>query len=622
MNERIFQWFEALVDPLAERAAERAAVRPPPETVRFFRFYLEPIRGVLILTLVVFLVATLADMAIYLFMGRILDWMRETPPEHFLAEHGWSLFGMFVIVGIVRPVATLTSRALLTLAIAPGLTNAVRWHNHRYLLRQGIDFFTNDFSGRIAQKVLQTGRALRDAMTNVLEGIWMLVVYLIGIVLLFAAMHPIMMIPVLIWVGFYLLVIRVQVPPVRQRSEALSEATSKLTGRIVDTYTNIQSVLLFARHDREANYAAEGIARHTAANHALVRRVLSMVTSLTVINTMLIVSVAALSIWLWSENRISVGEIAVVNSLVIRVNHMSGWILRSIANLFENIGSVENGIKLVSRPLAVTDREDAGRLAVSDGRIRFDAVSFGYGAAVNGTDVVPAHVIRNCSFTIEPGERVGLVGRSGAGKSTLVSLLLRFHDVDAGAVTIDGQDVREVTQQSLRRQIAVVSQDTSLLHRPIRENIAYGASDASESDILHAAERARVTEFLPDLVDPQGRKGLDAFVGERGVKLSGGQRQRIAIARVFVKNAPLLVLDEATSALDSEIEHEIQASLLELMEGKTVLAIAHRLSTLKAMDRLLVIDAGEIVESGSHQELLDAGGIYAALWQRQTGGFV
>jgi len=428
----------------------------------------------------------------------------------------------------------------------------------------------------------------------------MMVIYLIGLVWLFVDIHSILLMPLIIWLLFYIVVVIRMVPPVRNRSAALSEAISMVTGRIVDSYTNIQAVKLFAHHDLEDDFAADGIRIHTKAFHRMMRLILNMTVALTILNTVLIVSVAALSLWLWFEQSITLGEIAVVNGLVIRLNHMSGWILRTITSLFENVGVVQNGMETIAKPQQIIDTPNAQDLLVKEGRIEFDRVSFAYQNAnennehaITGSATVRQipTVIEGCSLTIEAGERVGLVGVSGAGKSTLINLLMRFHEVDVGEIRIDGQSLASVTQDSLRRQ-------------------------------MYAAEAAAAAEFIPDLVDTKGRRGLDALVGERGVKLSGGQRQRIAIARVMLKNAPILILDEATSALDSDVEAAIQQKLDQLMHGKTVLAVAHRLSTIASLDRLVVLQAGQIVESGTHQQLIDHKGVYYRLWTRQSGGFL
>ncbi len=609
-QDRMYAYFERLFDPLAASDVRR----PPRSTAAFFWHFLGPVRWLLIATLLISGIAAVAELSLYAFLGQLVDWMMTSTPETFLDDHSWGLVGMAVVAVLLRPVATLASRGLMTLSLVPGLTNRVRWLNHRYVLRQSLEYFQNDYAGRIAQKVLQTGHAVREAVVNVIDGVWFLLIYLFGTLALFAGIDWRLLLPVLAWTLAYAAVIYFMVPPVRRKSAAMSEAHSMLTGRVVDSYTNIQSVKLFAHTEREDAFAQEAVARHTQAFRNLNRSIFAMTVSLTLVNTALIVLVAAVAVVLWLNAGISVGAIAVAVGLIIRLTQMSGWILRTVTHLFENIGTVQNGIETISQPYAVTDRPEAADLVVAEGEVRFENIGFHYGQE--------GGVIENLTLTVAPGEKVGIVGRSGAGKSTLVNLLLRFYDLESGRILIDGQDISEVTQASLRAQIAMVTQDTALLHRSIRDNILYGRPEASEEEMVRAAELAEAAAFIPELHDLRGRRGYDAHVGERGVKLSGGQRQRIAIARVILKDAPILVLDEATSALDSVVEAAIQSQLQHLMQGKTVIAIAHRLSTIAAMDRLVVVDKGHIVEEGSHAELLARGGLYAQLWERQSGGFL
>jgi len=607
---RLFGYLETLFDPL--RAAP--VVRPPDRVSAFYAHFLAPHSRLIAVTLFAGLVAALAEFSLYVFVGLLVDWVDVTPADQFLAAHGLALAGMAFIVLVLRPVSVLASRGLTNLALVPGLTILVRWHSHRYVLRQSLQFFHNDFAGRIAQKVTQTGPAVRESVVNVIDGIWFLLIQIVATVILFVAIDWRLMLPLMGWTMAYIAVIGFMVPGVRGRSAALSETNSGLSGRIVDSYTNIQPVKLFAHAEFEDAFAREAFTRHLNAFRSLMRAIVSMTVVLTAINGVMIFATAGIAIFVWTEGNMTAGAIAVTLGLAIRINQMSGWVLRTVTSLFENIGTVENGIATISQPNVLVDRKDAGTLQVSEGRIRFDHVRFHYGQETG--------VLDDFDLKIEPGEKIGLVGPSGAGKSTVVNLLLRFYDLEGGRIMIDGQDIAGVSQNSLRASIGVVTQDTSLLHRSVRDNIRYGRPDATEEQIRQAAADAQADLFIPDLIDPQGRQGYDAHVGERGVKLSGGQRQRIAIARVMLKDAPILLLDEATSALDSEVEAAIQDNLDRLMQGKTVIAIAHRLSTIAAMDRLVVMDQGQIIEAGGHEALLRRGGLYARLWNRQSGGFI
>ncbi|MEZ5538067.1 MAG: ABC transporter ATP-binding protein [Thiolinea sp.] len=603
-------FFSSLVDPAAFGPIEK----PPEKVADFFRYYLRPIRKLLIITLVLSGIATGTELLLYVYLGQIVDWMTSNDPAQFFEQYTPALLLMLVVAVFIRPLTLLMSRGLISFAITVGWGNTIRWHNHRYVVRQSLNYFQNDFAGRIAQKVMQTGNSARESVLNVVDGLWLLIIYLVGIIWLFIDLDWRLLLPVLVWAVGYVLVIMTLVPPVRKKSASLSEANSQWLGQVVDGYSNIQSLKLFATPELEDRHTGSYMQRHTNAFYALMGSIFDMTISLVLLNTLLIVGTAAISIYLWQAGEVSIGAIAIANAIIMRVNQMSGWILRTITSLFEHIGTVQNGIDTIAQDNEVTDQPGAGELVLTRGEIHYEHVGFAYNKG--------NHVVRDFNLTIRPNEKIGMVGRSGAGKSTLVNLLLRFHDVSSGRILIDGQDVAAVTQNSLRANIAMVTQDTALLHRSVRDNIRYGRPQATDAEIEHAAQLAGVDQFIEQLIDPGGNRGYDALVGERGVKLSGGQRQRIAIARVILKDAPILILDEATSALDSEVEEIIQSRLTTLMEGKTVIAIAHRLSTIAAMDRLIVVDGGQISEQGTHKELLDKQGLYAKLWERQSGGFL
>ena len=587
----------------------------PPSTVwSFYLYYLRQVWPSFAALLVVGLASALIEVSLFSYLSRIIDMVNHSTPATLFRDNWPILLWMGAVALILRPIFIALHDMLVHQSISPSMTSMIRWQNHNYVLRQSLNFFQNDFAGRIAQRIMLTGSSLRDSAVQLVDAIWHVLIYAVTSLVLFAGADWRLMIPLIIWMVAYSASLRFFVPRVKARSVVSSEARSKLMGTIVDGYTNIATIKLFAHSDLERQYAREAIQEQTEKTQNAGRMVTSMDLTLSALNGLLIVSTSGLALWLWSQSLISVGAIALATGLVIRLVNMSGWIMWVVNGIFENIGTVQDGLKTIAQPLSVQDAPQAKQLKVTRGNIRFEDVRFDYGGG--------RQVINGFNLDIKPGEKIGLIGPSGAGKSTLVNLLLRLYDLNAGRIVIDDQDIAAVTQESLRSQIGMITQDTSLLHRSIRENLLYGRPDASEEELQLAIHRARADEFIPLLSDSLGRTGLDAHVGERGVKLSGGQRQRVAIARVLLKDAPILIMDEATSALDSEVEAAIQESLESLMQGKTVIAIAHRLSTIAKMDRLVVLDKGGIAEMGSHQELLAQNGLYARLWQHQTGGFV
>lgn len=606
----LYRRFERLIDPFRD-VPERM---PPSDVVRFYVYYLRQVWPVFLVLMVVGLIAALIEVALFSYLGRIVDLAQSTAPADFFNVHGRELIWMAVVALILRPIFFGLHDMLVHQSINPSMTNLIRWQNHRYVLKQSLGFFQNDFAGRIAQRIMQTGNSLRDSAVQVVDAIWHVLIYTISALVLFAEADWRLMIPLVLWVISYVGALAYFIPQVKHRSVIASDSRSKLMGRIVDGYTNITTLKLFAHTRQEEDYAREAIDDQTRKTQMAGRVVTSMDVSITFFNGLLIAGTTGLALWLWTQSLVSVGAIALATGLVIRIVNMSGWIMWVVGGIFENVGQVQDGMQTIALPRQVIDAPDAKPLVVNHGEVRFDQVAFSYGKG--------GGLISGLDLTVRPGEKIGLVGPSGAGKSTLVNLLLRLYDLEGGRILIDGQDIAHVTQESLRAQIGMVTQDTSLLHRSIRDNLLYGRPDASEAELQDAIQKARASEFIPQLSDAEGRTGLDAHVGERGVKLSGGQRQRIAITRVLLKDAPILILDEATSALDSEVEAAIQESLETLMQGKTVIAIAHRLSTIARMDRLVVLEHGRVVESGSHAELLAHGGLYARLWRHQTGGFV
>jgi ATP-binding cassette, subfamily B, multidrug efflux pump len=600
-----------------ERALEPtrppASPAPPARLVAFYWHFARQAKGLLAALFVAGFLVALLDSLTPAFVGRLVTLLTTSTPQRLFAQSGHWLLGMALILVVVRPAALMAQNLLANQAIAANVSNLIRWQNHWHVARQAWVFFQNDFAGRIATKVMQTGPALRESLVALLTGVWYILVYGSSALLMLAAADRRLALPMVFWFGGYVALLWVFVPRMRDRSQHVSEARSVLTGRIVDTYTNILTVKLFARGREEDAYVREAVDRHTGLFHASLRLNTLLNVSLTTLNALLVTGTGATAVVLWTRGAVSVGTVAMALPLAWQIASMAGWVAQNVTSIFENVGVVQEGMSAIARPILLTDRSDAASLVVRRGEIGFEGVRFGYGRQCG--------LIDGLTLKVRAGEKCGLVGRSGAGKSTLVNLLLRFFDLEGGRILVDGQDIAHVTQESLRAQISVVTQDTSLLHRSIRDNIRYGRPDATEAQIIAAAELAHAREFIAELEDFRGRRGFEAHVGERGVKLSGGQRQRIAIARVILKNAPILVLDEATSALDSEVEAAIQSSLSTLMAGKTVIAIAHRLSTIAQMDRLVVLERGRIVEQGAHGELLRYGGHYATLWRRQSGGF-
>ncbi|PSH64484.1 ABC transporter ATP-binding protein [Phyllobacterium sophorae] len=606
----MFRWFEERLEPFP--SAEPG--EPPKSLVAFCLHYTKGVwPWIAVMAVCTSLIAVL-EVSMYGFLGGIVDWLSNHSRETFLADEGWKLALIAGVVLVVMPGVVLVDSLVIHQTLLGNYPMRIRWMVHRYLVRQSMTFFQDEFAGRISTKLMQTSLAVRETVMKLLDVLNYVIVYFSGTLIIAAAADWRLMMPFLVWLAAYLSLMWYFIPKLQVVSKKQADARSTMTGRIVDSYTNIATVKLFSHSKREEGYAREGMQDFLSTAYTQMRMVTAFHVGLYAINCLLLFSVSGIAIWLWLGSAISVGAVAVGIGLVLRLNGMSQWIMWEMSALFENIGTVEDGITSISLPRLVTDVPDAPELIVSAGAITFDAIGFHYGKG--------AGVIDRLSLDIRPGEKIGLVGKSGAGKSTLVNLLLRFYDLESGHIRIDGQDISQVKQDSLREHIGMITQDTSLLHRSIRDNILYGRPDASDELMYQAVRNARADGFIEAATDPKGRRGFDAHVGERGVKLSGGQRQRIAIARVMLKDAPILIMDEATSALDSEVEAAIQDNLYRLMQGKTVIAIAHRLSTIAALDRLVVMDKGRIVESGSHEELIAANGIYAGLWARQSGGFL
>ena len=606
----MFAIFERLLKPTD--APERSA--PPPGFVAFFWHFARQAKSLFAALFAAGLMVALLDSTIPVFMGRIVTLITAGRPEELFSKFWPHLLGMALVLLIARPFALTTQNLIANQAISANVSNRIRWQNHWYVVRQSWTFFQNDFAGRIANRVMQTGPAIRETLVALLTSVWYIMVYGTTAMILLASADPVLALPVALWFSGYLLMLRALVPRMRDRSKEVSEGRSMLTGRIVDSYTNILTVKLFARAREEDAYVRDAIDQHTGLFYRSLRLNTLFGFCLSTLNALLVTGTGAMALLLWTRGKVEVGTVAMALPLAWQIVNIAGWVAWQITSIFENVGVIQEGMMTIARPITLTDPPGAASLKVTRGEICFEDMHFGYGRE--------SGVIAGLNLTVRPGEKIGLLGRSGAGKSTLVNLMLRFFDLEGGRILIDGQDIASVTQESLRAQISMVTQDTSLLHRSIRDNIRYGRPLASEAEVVAAAKLAHADEFIRELEDWKKRRGYDAQVGERGVKLSGGQRQRVAIARVILKDAPILVLDEATSALDSEVEAAIQSSLGALMAGKTVIAIAHRLSTIARMDRLIVLERGRIVEQGTHQQLMRLGGHYAALWRRQSGGFL
>ena len=606
----MLRWFETRLDPYPQGEP----VEPPKGLLAFCLHYSEGAKRWLALMAVAAAGVAIGEIIIFGFIGDVVNWLAGADPDTFLQTDGWKLALMGAMIVFIVPGIALISTLTMHQTLLGNFPQRIRWMAHRYLIRQSMSYFQDEFAGRIGAKLMQTSLAVREVVMKLLDMLVYVVVYFTGAVILAASADWRLAIPFLVWLAAYVSMMIYFIPRMGRISQAQADARSMMTGRIVDSYTNIATVKLFSHSNREESYAKEAMDGFLDTVYRQMRlfTVLNMLVLWS--NALLLFSVGATGIWLWMGGLMSPGSLAVSLGLVMRFQGMSQWVMWEMSSLFENIGTVKDGISSISLPRVVADKPEAKPLPPVKGDIRFENVSFHYGKESGVIDGMNLHV--------RPGEKIGLVGRSGAGKSTIVNLLLRFYDRADGKILIDGHDIGLVTQDSLRANIGVVTQDTSLLHRSVRENILYGRPDATEDMMRAAAEQAEASDFVQTLSDPQGRKGYDAHVGERGVKLSGGQRQRIAIARVLLKNAPILVLDEATSALDSEVEAAIQGQLQMLMHGKTVIAIAHRLSTIAMMDRLVVLDKGRIVEQGTHAQLVDSGGIYSQLWHRQSGGFI
>ncbi|MGN6488396.1 MAG: ABC transporter ATP-binding protein [Devosia sp.] len=612
MLNRVVAWFDARYSPVA-----LAADTQPPMGVGKFTFYFaKQFRGAFLLRLVLVAIGSIADAMMPIFVGTVVGLLATTPPGQMFELHWQTFLLMILVIAVIRPITFLLDTVLRNHAIVPNLVDLVRWQSHWHVIRQSWTYFQNDFAGRIANKIMQAGDSVETTINMTIDAVWYAAIFVIVALTVMAGLDWVLLVPIGIWLLLYGILFTIVMPLIAKHSEDLSEAKSVMTGRIVDSYTNIHTLKTFSTDGHEDAYVADSVNDHAVEFRKLMRVFTYMWSTLFLLNAGLVISISWLALSSWNNGTLNAAAVATAIPFALQIMNMSGWILDVGSNVFRQIGTTRDSMETIAQPIAMQDPPTAPKLVVREGGIEFRDVSFNYWRGKEGT------VMEGFNLAIRPGEKVGLVGRSGAGKSTMVNLLLRLFDVESGSIRIDGQDVREVTQESVRAAIGLVSQDTSLLHRSVRENIKYGRQTATDEEMICAAEQAKVADVIAGLMDPKGRRGYDAHVGERGVKLSGGQRQRVAIARVLLKNAPILILDEATSALDSEVEAAIQDQLVSLMQGKTVIAIAHRLSTIAAMDRLVVLEKGQIVEEGTHAELLARGGHYAQLWERQSGGFL
>ncbi|HEV7344764.1 MAG TPA: ABC transporter ATP-binding protein [Devosia sp.] len=612
MFNRVIDYFDHLYAPTA-----LTENRQPPQGLKpFVSYFIGQFRAAFIARIILVAIGSVADALMPVFVGLVVGMLATTNPGDIFTEHGQTFLFMIAVVVLLRPLVFLLDTLIRNHGIIPNLVDLVRWQSHWHVIRQSWTFFQNDFAGRVANKIIQAGEAIEIGVNLTIDAAWYALVFVVVAIVVMAQLDPVLLVPVGIWLLVYAILFTITMPLIARYSEELSEAKSVMTGRIVDSYTNIQTLKTFSTGDHEDLYVADAVNEHAVSFRKLMRVFTYMWSTLFLLNAALVVSVTWLALDGWNQQTLSAAAVATAIPFALQIMNMSGWILEIGSSVFRQIGTVRDSMETIAKPLTMLDKPAAGALQVTQGELTYDNVSFNYWRGKEGS------VIDAFNLTIAPGEKIGLVGRSGSGKSTLVNLALRMFDVQDGAIRIDGQDVRDVTQESVRAAIGLVSQDTSLLHRSVRENLKYGRQSATEGEMIRAAEQARIHDVIMALVDPGGNRGYDAQVGERGVKLSGGQRQRVAIARVLLKNAPILVLDEATSALDSEVEAAIQEQLTTLMQGKTVVAIAHRLSTIAAMDRLVVLEQGRIVEEGTHAQLLASGGHYAQLWERQSGGFL